>query len=70
MDKETKKQLLLMEKTLYRIEKDTIELRKKLDAHIEDVWTVYKPIKKIIEKFKLWKKNLKISLVMYLHQVN
>ena len=29
-------------------------LRKKLDAHIEDVWTVYKPIKKIIEKFKLW----------------
>ena len=31
MDKETKKQLLLMEKTLYRIEKDTIELRKKLE---------------------------------------
>ena len=45
MDKETKKQLLLIEKTVYRIEKDTIELRKKLDAHIEDVWTVYKPIK-------------------------
>ena len=54
MDKETKKKLLLIEKTVYRIEKDTIELRKKLDAHIEDVWTVYKPIKKIIEKFKLW----------------
>ena len=54
MDKETKKQLLLIEKTVYRIEKDTIELRKKLDAQIEDVQTVYKPIKKIIEKFKLW----------------
>ena len=34
MDKETKKQLLLIEKTVYRIEKDTIELRKKLDAHM------------------------------------
>ena len=52
MDKETKKQLLLMEKTLYRIEKDTIELRKKLDDHIRDVWDVYKPIRKIIEKYK------------------
>ena len=32
-------------------------LEKKLDKHIEEIWTVYKPIKKILERlerFKLW----------------
>ena len=31
MDKETKKQLLIMEKAIYRIEQDTIEIKKKHD---------------------------------------
>ena len=48
------RQISQIEKTVYRIEKDTIELRKKLNDHIVDVWEVYKPIRKIIEKFKLW----------------
>ena len=33
------------------------KLDKKLDKHIQDIWTVYEPIKKILEKlerFKLW----------------
>ena len=32
-------------------------LEKKLDNHIEEIWKVYKPIKKILERlerFKLW----------------
>ena len=45
MDKEIMKQLEIIEKKLDKIEK-------KLDNHIEDVWLVYKPIKKILEKFK------------------
>ena len=39
---------------LDRIEKKLDNLEKKLDDHIRDVWDVYKPIRKIIEKFKLW----------------
>ena len=42
---------------LDRIEKNIDKLNKKLDKHIRDIWTVYEPIKKILEKlerFKLW----------------
>ena len=39
-------------KKLEAIEKKIDKLVKKQDDHIEDVWLVYKPIKKIIEKFK------------------
>ena len=42
---------------LDRIEKKINKLDKKLDKHIQDIWTVYEPIKKILEKlerFKLW----------------
>ena len=31
--------------------------KEQLDKHIQDIWTVYEPIKKILEKlekFKLW----------------
>ena len=45
MNKEIMEQLKLIEKKLDKLEK-------KLDNHIEDVWLVYKPIKKILEKFK------------------
>jgi hypothetical protein len=57
MDKE---QLTVPEKNaiaLERIEKKLDKLDKKLDRHIKDIWTVYEPIKKILEKlerFKLW----------------
>ena len=42
---------------LDRIEKKLAKLDKKLDRHIRDIWQVYEPIKKILEKlekFKLW----------------
>ena len=56
MDKETKKQLLLIEKTVYRIESDTIKLHKKLDTHIDKIWQVYEslrnPIKAVSKMFK------------------
>ena len=39
---------------LDRIEKKLDKLNKKLDNHIREIWSVYEPIKKIIEKFKLW----------------
>ena len=45
MSKEIMEQLKLIEKKLDKLEK-------KLDNHIEDVWLVYEPIKKILEKFK------------------
>ena len=45
------KQINQIEKTVYRIEKDTIHLRKDLKKHIEEVWNVYKPIKKILKIF-------------------
>ena len=43
-----------MKKLFFPLQNIIFQCKKKLDAHIEDVWTVYKPIKKIIEKFKLW----------------
>ena len=52
MDKETKKQLDAIEKTVYRIEQDTIKIRKELKEHIEEIWAVYKPLKKILKIFK------------------
>ena len=42
---------------LERIEKKLDKLEQKLDKHIDDIWTVYKPIKELLkklEKFKLW----------------
>ena len=42
---------------LDRIEKKIDKLNKKLDKHIRDIWTVYEPFKKTLEKlerFKLW----------------
>ena len=39
------------------IEKKLDKLEKKLDDHIEEIWTVYKPIKELLkklERFKLW----------------
>ena len=44
-------------KQLDRIEKKIDKLEKKLDLHIKEIWSVYDPIKKILEKlerFKLW----------------
>ena len=52
MDKETKKLLDAIEKTVYRIEQDTIKIRKELKEHIEEIWAVYKPLKKILKIFK------------------
>ncbi len=52
VDKETKKQLEAIEKTVYRIEQDTIKIRKELKEHIEEIWAVYKPLKKILKIFK------------------
>ena len=42
---------------LDRIEKKLDELDKKLDEHIKEIWKVYVPIKKLLEKlerFKIW----------------
>lgn len=42
---------------LDRIEKKIDALDNKLDKHIEEIWTVYVPIKKLLEKldkFRLW----------------
>ena len=44
-------------KQIDRIEKKLDKLDKKLDNHIKEIWTVYEPIKKLLEKlerFKLW----------------
>ena len=51
MDKETKKQLDAIEKAVYRIEQDTIKIRKELKEHIAEIWAVYKPIQKLIKYF-------------------
>ena len=43
--------------TALKIEKKLESIDKKLDRHIKDIWEVYEPIKKILEKlerFKLW----------------
>ena len=42
---------------LDRIEKKIDALDKKLDKHIKEIWTVYVPIKRLLErleKFRLW----------------
>ena len=42
---------------LDRIEKKIDALEKKLDKHISEIWTVYVPIKRLLEKldkFRLW----------------
>ena len=42
---------------LDRIEKKLDKLNKKLYNHIREIWSLYEPIKKILEKleiFKLW----------------
>ena len=42
---------------LDRIETKLDALDKKLDKHIDEIWTVYVPIKKLLEKldkFRLW----------------
>ena len=45
------KQIDQMEKAIYRIEQDTILLRKELKEHIENIWEVYEPLKKLIKYF-------------------
>ena len=50
VDSETRIQLTSIEKKLDKLDK-------KLDKYIDEIWTVYKPIKKLLEKlerFKLW----------------
>ena len=44
-----KKQLDQIEKTVYRIESDTIKLHKKLDEHIDRIWDIYKSLKSPIQ---------------------
>lgn len=42
---------------LDRIENKIDSLDKKLDSHINEIWTVYKPIKELlarVERFRLW----------------
>ena len=42
---------------LDRIEKKIDKLEEKLDEHIKEIWTVYVPIKRLLEKldkFRLW----------------
>lgn len=42
---------------LDRIEIKLDALDKKLDKHIDEIWTVYKPIKQLLtklERFRLW----------------
>ena len=44
-------------KQLDRIEKKIDALDQKLDEHIKEIWTVYIPIKKLLEKldkFRFW----------------
>lgn len=42
-------------KQLDRIEKKIEILEKKLDNHIETIWEVYKPIKKLLERLEKFK---------------
>ena len=49
--------IMVDKEQLDRIEKKLDELDKKLDEHIKEIWTVYVPIKKLLEKlerFKIW----------------
>ena len=46
-----------LKEQLDRIEAKLDDLNKKLDHHVEEIWTVYQPIKKLLERFerfKLW----------------
>ena len=46
-----------LKEQLDRIENKIDSLDKKLDKHINEIWTVYKPIKELlarIERFRLW----------------
>ena len=49
--------IMVDKEQLDRIEKKLDELDEKLDEHIKEIWTVYVPIKKLLEKlerFKIW----------------
>ena len=57
---------------LDRIEKKLDELDKKMDKHIKEIWTVYVPIKKLLEKlerFRLWYNGFYVHYFRYV-QVN
>ena len=46
-----------LKEQLDRIETKLDELNKKLDKHIDEIWTVYQPIKQLLtklERFRLW----------------
>ena len=46
-----------LKEQLDRIESKLDDLNEKLDRHVEEIWTVYQPIKKLLERFerfKLW----------------
>jgi len=46
-----------LKEQLDRIETKLDELDKKLDKHIDEIWTVYQPIKQLLtklERFRLW----------------
>ena len=55
------KQIDQMEKAIYRIEQDTILLRKELKEHIENIWEVYKPLKKLSLVSELLVRDLDIK---------
>ena len=40
-----------LKEQLDRIESKLDDLNKKLDRHVEQIWTVYQPIKKLLERF-------------------
>ena len=46
-----------LKEQLDRIETKLDELDKKMDKHIDEIWTVYQPIKQLLtklERFRLW----------------
>ena len=46
-----------LKEQLDRIETKLDELDNKLDKHIDEIWTVYQPIKQLLtklERFRLW----------------
>jgi hypothetical protein len=49
---ENKDEKILKELKEIKVKLDKIETR--LDTHIEDIWKVYGPIKRQIQKFNLW----------------
>jgi|TARA_B110000211_G_scaffold32893_1_gene33247 hypothetical protein len=53
-----KKQLDQIEKTVNRIESDTVKLHKKLDGHIQEIWDIYKKLQSPIKLMSnFWKKQ-------------